>query len=281
MITITGPGPVWASSSPSKKNQAWKPKASEFAAFATAVAKRYGAVTDRYLIYNEPNQKGWLQPQFSCKKSHGHRVCTAGLAAHLPRARARRRPGRPQGGPGLGGRDRRAGAGRQQADQRQHADGAADVPARVRLRGQPLQVDPHGRLQGLQGGVGRQLRLPPAPEEARARPAQPGHQRRPVRRPEPAVHGARQAHAPQADQGEGRPVQDPPDGVRLRDQPAGQGQRRLAVRPDALHPAGGVHRLEDEADRQPRLLPVGGRARPQPGQGRATATATTRPASRP
>jgi hypothetical protein len=76
MLTITGPGPVWASSSPKKHNIYYKPKASEFARFATAAAKRYGARVDRYLIYNEPNQKGWLQPQFSCKKVHRHRVCS-------------------------------------------------------------------------------------------------------------------------------------------------------------------------------------------------------------
>jgi hypothetical protein len=76
MLTITGPGPVWASSSPSRHNMFWKPKASEFARFATAAAKRYGATVDRYLIYNEPNQKGWLQPQWSCKKVHRHRVCS-------------------------------------------------------------------------------------------------------------------------------------------------------------------------------------------------------------
>jgi NADH:ubiquinone oxidoreductase subunit len=74
MLTITGPGPVWASSSPSKHNGYWKPKASEFGNFAFAVAKRYGAMVDRYLIYNEPNQKGWLQPQWSCTAHH--RKCT-------------------------------------------------------------------------------------------------------------------------------------------------------------------------------------------------------------
>jgi hypothetical protein len=76
MLTITGPGPVWASSSPSRHNMYWKPKASEFAGFATAAAKRYGVSVDRYLIYNEPNQKGWLQPQWSCKKLHRRRVCS-------------------------------------------------------------------------------------------------------------------------------------------------------------------------------------------------------------
>ncbi|HEV7750436.1 MAG TPA: hypothetical protein VGO71_02795, partial [Baekduia sp.] len=69
-----------------KHNQAWEPKASEFAAFATAVAKRYGPTVDRYLIYNEPNQKGWLQPQFSCTRHH--RVCTP-VSPHTYRALVR------------------------------------------------------------------------------------------------------------------------------------------------------------------------------------------------
>jgi hypothetical protein len=76
MLTVTGPGPVWASSSPRKHSIYYKPKAKEFARFATAAAKRYGSVVDRYLVYNEPNQKGWLQPQWSCHKRHRHRVCS-------------------------------------------------------------------------------------------------------------------------------------------------------------------------------------------------------------
>jgi hypothetical protein len=76
MVTITGPGPVWASSSPRKHNIYWKPKAKEFGQFAYAVAKRYAAYADRYLIYNEPNQKGWLQPQWSCHTRRHHRTCS-------------------------------------------------------------------------------------------------------------------------------------------------------------------------------------------------------------
>jgi hypothetical protein len=51
MLTITGPGPVWASSSPSKHNGAWSPKASEFGAFATPVANRYGNLVERKTVY--------------------------------------------------------------------------------------------------------------------------------------------------------------------------------------------------------------------------------------
>jgi hypothetical protein len=52
------------------------------------VAKRYGKSVDRYLIYNEPNHKGWLQPQFHCVKRHGHRSCTA-VSPHTYRALVR------------------------------------------------------------------------------------------------------------------------------------------------------------------------------------------------
>src|SRR6185369_14992783 len=34
--------------------------------FAEAVARRYGRVADQYLIWNEPNQPLWLQPQQEC-----------------------------------------------------------------------------------------------------------------------------------------------------------------------------------------------------------------------
>lgn len=64
MLTITGPGPLWSSSEPAKHNPRWKPAPKEYANFAKAVATRYKAQVDRYLLWNEPNQKGWLQPQW-------------------------------------------------------------------------------------------------------------------------------------------------------------------------------------------------------------------------
>src|SRR3712207_7152523 len=38
-----------------------------FARFAGAVARRYGSRVDRYLMWNEPNQPGWLRPQAECR----------------------------------------------------------------------------------------------------------------------------------------------------------------------------------------------------------------------
>src|SRR3954452_14035428 len=63
MLAVTGPGPVWSSSDPSRHDGRYKPSAAHFGAFATAVAARYGADVDRYLIWNEPNQPLWLTPQ--------------------------------------------------------------------------------------------------------------------------------------------------------------------------------------------------------------------------
>jgi len=72
MLAITGSGPLWSSAEPARGNARYLPSAAKFGDFALAVARRYGARVQRYLIWNEPNQPAWLQPQFSC---HGTR-CT-------------------------------------------------------------------------------------------------------------------------------------------------------------------------------------------------------------
>lgn len=85
IVSITGPGPVWASSEPARGNGRWKPSPREYAAFATAVARRYGAQVGTYIVWNEPNQPLWLAPQFACR-SFGH--CTPASPA-IYRALAR------------------------------------------------------------------------------------------------------------------------------------------------------------------------------------------------
>ncbi len=72
IVAVTGPGPVWGSRVPSRRNGRYKPDPAKFASFAGAVAKRYGATVGQYIVWNEPNQPVWLQPQFSCV----HRHCT-------------------------------------------------------------------------------------------------------------------------------------------------------------------------------------------------------------
>jgi len=63
MVSITTPAPIWATGRTRRPNPLWKPSPREFAAYAEAVAVRYGSVVDRWGISNEPNQGGWLQPQ--------------------------------------------------------------------------------------------------------------------------------------------------------------------------------------------------------------------------
>jgi hypothetical protein len=72
MLSVTGPGPLWTSRAPQRHNPRYKPNPALFAQFARAVATRYGDRVDRYLIWNEPNVAGWLEPQQTCVR----RVCT-------------------------------------------------------------------------------------------------------------------------------------------------------------------------------------------------------------
>jgi hypothetical protein len=84
MITITGPGPLWSSGSPRRGSAAYRPRTSDFAAFARAVARRYGDRVDRYFLWNEPNLNSWLAPQSRCSRGR----CTP-VAPHLYRGLVR------------------------------------------------------------------------------------------------------------------------------------------------------------------------------------------------
>jgi hypothetical protein len=79
-LTITGPGPAWTSSKP-KRGGAYRPRPSTYRSFATAVARRYGAQVNRYILWNEPNISNWLAPQATCSRGR----CTA-VAPHLYRS---------------------------------------------------------------------------------------------------------------------------------------------------------------------------------------------------
>jgi hypothetical protein len=84
MLSVTGPGPLWTSRSPRKHNPRYKPSPVLFGKFARAVATRYGDRVDRYLIWNEPNVAGWLEPQQTCSS----RGCTP-ASPHLYRGLVR------------------------------------------------------------------------------------------------------------------------------------------------------------------------------------------------
>ena len=91
LFSPTAPIPAWASDCPTKdieKRKTCKPDLREFQSFMTALGIRYsGTYQDenqgnqtlprvaRFSIWNEPNQPGWLTPQYESK--NGRRVATA------------------------------------------------------------------------------------------------------------------------------------------------------------------------------------------------------------
>jgi hypothetical protein len=85
-FNVTGPGPRWAQGkaprSQKRYQRTWKPNARAYFKFVKAVGTRYngtfhdendnGAVLPRvkfWSIYNEPNQQGWLTPQWQRRGS--------------------------------------------------------------------------------------------------------------------------------------------------------------------------------------------------------------------
>ena len=83
-LTVTGPGPAWTSRNPGRRQGQWKPRPAAYAAFAAAVAKRFGSRVDRYILWNEPNISAWLSPQARCSRGR----CTP-VSPHLYRALVR------------------------------------------------------------------------------------------------------------------------------------------------------------------------------------------------
>lgn len=75
LLTITGPGPFFASEKPSRCKSlpcTYKPRTKEFEGFAAAAAKRYAGKADYYAIWNEPNiGKSWLTPRFERRPGLG------------------------------------------------------------------------------------------------------------------------------------------------------------------------------------------------------------------
>jgi hypothetical protein len=63
LLTISGPVPFWATAS--KLDDLTRPSPTAFAAFATAVGRKFGDQVDAWAIWNEPNQPQFLRPQFA------------------------------------------------------------------------------------------------------------------------------------------------------------------------------------------------------------------------
>ena len=97
-----------------------------------------------------------------------------------------------------------------------------------------------------------------------------------VRRPAAPVHGDRQAARAQA---AARQQEHPPDRVRLRDQPARQGERHLACRSRRGTCSRPPHGVGEQAGARPVLLPVGRRAGASTSAAAPSATRAGRPAA--
>jgi hypothetical protein len=63
LMTISGPVPVWATKD--KLDDKTRPSTSAFAAFVTAVGRKFGDQVDTWAIWNEPNQPQFLRPQYA------------------------------------------------------------------------------------------------------------------------------------------------------------------------------------------------------------------------
>src|SRR3954452_18242072 len=68
ILMIDGPAPVWATFQPAVDNPRYRPVAWQYAAFASAVAHRYGTYVSEYIVWNEPNLPMSLQPQANCNR---------------------------------------------------------------------------------------------------------------------------------------------------------------------------------------------------------------------
>jgi hypothetical protein len=62
LLTISGPVPNWAT--PHGRDRYTAPSTSDFRQFAEAVGRRYGGKVKLFSIWNEPNQPGFLRPQY-------------------------------------------------------------------------------------------------------------------------------------------------------------------------------------------------------------------------
>jgi hypothetical protein len=83
LLTISGPVPRWATQA--KLDNVTRPSQTAFAAFVTAVGRRYGEQVNLWAIWNEPNQPQFLRPQFA----RGGKAVSPGIYRGLYRAGVR------------------------------------------------------------------------------------------------------------------------------------------------------------------------------------------------
>ena len=151
MLSVTGPGPLWTSLAPGAR----QPALQAVAAAVRPVRARGGDALPRprrpLPDLERAERRGLARAAADVR---GAARLLPGLAAHLPRARARgaardraRRPGR-------AGAARRARAARPHGDLDALARVAAAVPARAGVRGPALQADAAGARAAASGPRG-------------------------------------------------------------------------------------------------------------------------------
>lgn len=77
LVTITGPGPVWATEG--RRDQLTRPIPREFERFAEAAGRRYGGQVRTWSVWNEPNHPAFLMPQYA----RGKRPVSPGIYRRL------------------------------------------------------------------------------------------------------------------------------------------------------------------------------------------------------
>ena len=86
MLSITGPGPLWSSGDPKKREPRYKPKPAEYASFARAVATPLQGPGQPLPALERAQPEGLA----AAAVAEAGPQLDPGLAAHLPRPRARR-----------------------------------------------------------------------------------------------------------------------------------------------------------------------------------------------
>jgi len=65
LLTVTAPVPRWAQANPRTGSLVYRPNATQFKSFMTAVGRHYGGEVQLFSIWNEPNHHEFLEPQFN------------------------------------------------------------------------------------------------------------------------------------------------------------------------------------------------------------------------
>ena len=250
-----------ASGNPQRGNPRYRPSAPAFANFATAVAGRFGAAVDEYILWNEPNLPVWMQPQADCgvhrctpvsPSVYRAMVLAAYPAIHAvdPVATVLIGALAPAGG------DLKTNNANMRPLEFLRGLGCVDGD---------LHVVRTGACRGFQPAIADGISY--HPHSTRHAPSQPYAHRDnadlgSLKKVERLIDrlqrlGRLRGHVDSAQPVAGR--------VRLPDQPARSPARRLARRPGPVSAAGRVHRLARPARHAPGAVPLAGRA----GRGRA------------